>query len=113
MRRFFVRLYVATALLHLPFALAVAHLAGGSALAWAFTALGALALTAAFHGRVSLQRWDRPVDRWRRLFEEAYFVHWMALVLALPLWPIALLSWAFLPGELWSWDGLGRVALSS
>jgi hypothetical protein len=88
MRRLFAKLYAVTLALHALFFVAAQGLleAAGVPLSWPIAATAALALALLFHGRVALQRWDRPIGALRRLCEEAYFVHWMALVLAVPLW---------------------------
>jgi predicted MPP superfamily phosphohydrolase len=111
MRSFFIRLYATTALLHVPFALAVSHVAAllGAPWPWLCGAAVALLLVAGFRGRVELQRWDRHIGRARRLAEEAYFVHWMALLFALPLWLPVLGVQALV----WSAIDIGRVAALS
>lgn len=88
MRRFLTVLYVATALCHVPFALGLHHalaLAGvpGAPLLALAAAAG---LTALLHGRIQRAKIDRPIPRWRYLLiEEPYFVHWGAVIAALPL----------------------------
>lgn len=76
---------VATAILHLGFAVAIWRLAallGVPLSPWA-TGLVAVALTVAFRGRLALTTWDRQIgDAQRLLVEEPYFVHWCALGLA-------------------------------
>lgn len=111
MRSFFVRLYATTALLHVPFGLAVSHVAAmlGAPWPWLFGVVIALSMMAGFHGRVQLQRWDRHVERARRWLEELYFVHWMALLFAVPLWLPALGVHALV----WPAIDIGRVAALS
>ena len=93
MRRFWTALFVVTAALHVTFAVAAHALLAraGAPAPWLF-ALGLSALlTSAFHGRIKLASADRPVPRLRRLLvEEPYYVHWCALVAALPLWLVSL-----------------------
>lgn len=85
MRRFFVKLYVVTVALHLAFTFVLLRLAEAFRLAvpWWGALLVALGLAAAFHGRLQLGLWDKPISRWRRwLVEEPYQVHWCGLLLA-------------------------------
>src|SRR5262245_19314386 len=103
MRRFFVSLYALPVLLHAPMGIALGYMAAlaGVPLPWALGLGAATALALAFRGRVALQRWDRPVGRWRTILEEAYFVHWMAIVLAMLLWlPAIAVHLAVWPSEL-------------
>lgn len=102
MRRFFVFLFVLTAVAHVPFALAFEHLArrAGIPLPWLWAALAALAGAGLLHGRVQLARWDRPISSLRRLaIEEPYYAHWGATLLATPLlalgWAGSLVAAAF------------------
>lgn len=93
MRPFFVRLYVATALLHLAFSVVLVRGAAaiGLSLPWWLAIAIALGLGGAFHGRLSLGLWDKPISSWRRrLVEEPYYVHWCGLFLA----PVALFALA-------------------
>ncbi|MEQ9321541.1 MAG: hypothetical protein RIF41_20415, partial [Polyangiaceae bacterium] len=93
MRRFFVKLYVVTVALHLAFTFVLLRLAEalGLDVPWWGALLVALGLAAAFHGRLQLGLWDRPISRWRRwVVEESYHVHWCGLLLA----PAVLLAMA-------------------
>jgi hypothetical protein len=94
-RRFFLIVTGVTALAHVPFALAL-HEAlfrlGGTAWwkPW-LAVLVAGGLAAALRGRIALQRWDKPIPRWRMLLvEEPYYAHWFATVLTLPLMAIGM-----------------------
>ena len=85
MRRFFVKLYVVTVALHVAFMAVLLRLAegGGFDVPWGGALLVALGLAGAFHGRLQLGLWDKPISRWRRwLLEEPYHVHWCGLLLA-------------------------------
>ena len=97
MNRFLLRLYLFTALLHVPLVMALwSHAAW-----WSLVALVLPMLL--FRGRVQLLRWDNHISAPRRLLlEEPYFVHWCALVGALFL---------FLPALLIMWPGWGSAYL--
>ncbi|MCA9618867.1 MAG: metallophosphoesterase [Myxococcales bacterium] len=82
MRRFFIRLYIFTAVLHLLWGVALALVLDLPPIVAALLALG---LGAAFHGRLEILKWDRPLPPWRRFVEEAYWAHWCGLGLAAPL----------------------------
>jgi len=85
MRPFFVKLYVATLLVHVAFAAVLVRLGAlvDLQVPWWGALLVALGLAGAFHGRLQLGLWDAPISRWRRwLVEEPYYVHWCALLLA-------------------------------
>jgi len=102
MRPFFIKLYVITALLHVPFVLVLQR--GLAALdvpgSWPAAAGCAALLAAAFHWRLRLARWDHPISTARMmLLEEPYFVHWCALVAAPVLLPVAVAATAAVTGE--------------
>ena len=88
MRRFWILLYVITALTHVPFAIGISF-----ALTWlGVKAPGIIAitsaawLTAALRGRVGRATHDTPMPRWRLLFiEEPYYVHWCATFASAPV----------------------------
>ena len=85
MRPFYVKLYAATVVLHVAFAVVLVQLAAVLELdvPWWGALLVALGLAGAFHGRLQLGFWDKPISRWRRwLVEEPYHVHWCGLFLA-------------------------------
>jgi predicted MPP superfamily phosphohydrolase len=92
-RKFIVVLYGLTALLHLLFVLVVdgaalallGPLAMRGSLIMAASVAIPFSLAAAFRWRFELLRNDRHVSAARRVFEELYFVHWMALIFALLL----------------------------
>ena len=117
MRRFFVVLYAVTALVHLPMVVVLQRLlirlpVGGQlgqAWSWGLSGVAALGLAVAFHGRVALARWDRPIGRLRRLvLEEPYYAHWVALFLAPPLFlVVGAVSW--LAGTA-AWPGWSALA---
>jgi uncharacterized protein len=107
MRRFWVFLFTLTTVLHVPFAVVAHEIARRLGAVWpGLWALGLAALfIAAFWGRIDLASHDRPVSRARRLLvEEPYFVHWCALVVALPLWlagaALAMVASLFAPASL-------------
>lgn len=88
-------LYLATALVHVPFALALPAMAravGFEVADW-HAVLVAMAATALLHHRLELADWDRPIPTARRAFEELFWVHWAALWLG--LMPM-LIAWAYL-----------------
>ncbi len=87
MRPFFVKLYLATALVHVPFGWAL-----GALSAWWLGAVAGAVLAVGFHHRFQLQLRDRPISGARaRLVEEPYFVHWCACMLAPLCWlPLSL-----------------------
>ncbi len=85
MKRFFVFLYVTSAVAQLPVSAAVVHTVGG-ATGWGIGAALLAAFMLLLRGRVALARWDRPITAVRRhLIEEPFFVHWCASLLALSL----------------------------
>ncbi len=89
MRRFWSVLFAVTAALHVTFAVAAHALfeSAGAPVPWLLAIVLAALLVVAFRGRIKLASADRPVSRLRRLLvEEPYYVHWCALVVALPLW---------------------------
>ena len=83
----FVLTYAVTAAMHLPFVVAAEHAFSGLGLAqsWWLAGSAGVLLAAAFHQRLRLLMSDRPIGPLRALAEEAYFVHWTALVLVAPL----------------------------
>lgn len=90
-------LYAVTALIQLPFCLALRlglYAAGVGGATWIALVAGA-ALTWGLHGRLALFMWDRPISAWRRwLVEQPYVVHWCAALLSLPLFLVlALAAW--------------------
>lgn len=96
MRRFFRRLFIATALCFVPLGLGVRYLLGDEP--WASLAcLAVIALgTWGLRGRIDLAIDDRPISRARRSFERAYFVLWCAAVGSFPLFVIVgPLAWLF------------------
>ncbi|MRG94101.1 metallophosphoesterase [Polyangium spumosum] len=89
MRRFWTVLFAVTAALHVTFAVAAHALLtrAGAPSPWLFALVLSALLAYTFRGRMLLASADRPVPRLRRLLvEEPYYVHWCALVAALPIW---------------------------
>jgi uncharacterized protein len=88
-RRFFRRLFIATAIAFLPLALGVRYLVAiepwASLAGLVIVTLGTWGL----RGRIELAVDDRPISRARRSFERAYFVFWCAAVGSAPLFVIA------------------------
>lgn len=116
MKRFKHRLMLVTALLHLPFGVAVASAAEpvGAVLAWLLAAVAVVSSTALLSGRFDLIAADRPVPAWRVwLVEEAYFVHWGAVAFSVPVW-LGLVGVAAVAGwsspVAWTWSGLAQLA---
>jgi uncharacterized protein len=94
-RRFVLILYVATALLHLPFVLAATAVLArlGVPLAPLFALALAATLVSLLRGRIRLLSHDRPRPWWRMLLlEEPYFVHWCAAIASGPLFVIGLIG---------------------
>jgi predicted MPP superfamily phosphohydrolase len=73
--------------MHVPFAAAVAHHADARATAWSvFVAFVAIVVpTWLLSGRFDLLASDHPISRVRTALELAYFVHWGATALSVPL----------------------------
>jgi len=84
------RLLAATVLMHLPFALAVHHLLAARPRGWVVAAVLSVTLVGAFVGRLELLFHDRRISRTRRIVEEAYFVHWSALLFLLVPWALVI-----------------------
>jgi uncharacterized protein len=113
MRTFFVRLYLATFVLHVAFGFALDRAASrlGLALPWWVSVPIAAALALAFHHRLQLGLWDAPIGRVRRVFlEEPYYVHWCALLLAPPLLLVSAPALALAGSSRGAWAALADPA---
>src|SRR5262245_1125963 len=95
MRRFWLALYVGTAVAHIPFAIAAASLFArvGVPFAPLFAVGLAALLSLLLRGRVRRARDDQPLPRWRSLLvEEPYCAHWCANLVAAPLFVVGALA---------------------
>jgi hypothetical protein len=119
MRRFLILIYLMTALIHVPVALAAHEAlrrAGVPSAGWIALTL-ACVLAALMRGRMPRAVMDRPIPTWKRLLvEEPYFAHWCAAFACTPLFApgLVMLALASIAGlsEL-SLAAVGTVALAA
>jgi uncharacterized protein len=119
MRRFWILLFVITALTHVPFAVglsfALARL--GTSTPALIAIVIAAGLAAALHGRVRRVMRDEPMPAWRLLLiEEPYYMHWCATLASAPVFVLgaifAAARHAISPSPPLS-DTIGAVALGA
>lgn len=119
MRRLWSLLLAITVVAHAPFAAAVASALGrlGAPHPISLGALAAAAGVLLLGGRLRRARADAPVPRWRLYaLEEPYYAHWLATVLAFPLFAVAaaaLGAHALITGSSGLAARLGAAALGS
>src|SRR5262245_56239393 len=98
MQRFWIALYLVTAVAHAPFALGLAWAlsrAGlmSSGLAALAASIIALAIASLLRGRVRRARADAPIPRSRLLLiEEPFYIHWCGAVASTPLFILLALA---------------------
>ncbi len=95
MRRFWIALYLLTAVTHAPFTVAVARALSRASvpLPALFAALLSTSAALLLRGRVANLRMDGPVARWKLyLVEEPFYVHWCATVVSAPLFALGALA---------------------